>query len=131
MQEEVPHFCPGCGASQRRFDRYPWYFCQACLARAEDGDGRRLVFANVSLSGGLGWTYAGEPDLRDESAAAVFCLIDRRPVLVTEARFGGVVAQPLAGGARPRHAPDAMQVVLTGGDVMRKARERLKRVERR
>ncbi|MAW88981.1 MAG: ADP-ribosylglycohydrolase [Phyllobacteriaceae bacterium] len=90
-----PHFCPGCGARQRFFPRYPWHFCQACLDRATDAEGRSLVFGNASLSGGLTWAYRNEPDRTDSNALEVVCLIAGRPVLVHEARFGGVVAEPL------------------------------------
>ncbi|TWU62104.1 hypothetical protein [Crateriforma conspicua] len=89
------HHCPGCGASQRSFPRYPWHFCQKCLSLAEDADGRRLQFGNVGFSGGLYCKYADETDVRFDDCGSVFCLIHDRPVMVTEARFGGVVAQPI------------------------------------
>ena len=89
------HFCPGCGAAQKLFPRYPWYFCQACLKLAEDGNGRRLDFGNMSFSGGLYWKYADTVEVGEEECGDVVCLIRGRPVIVTEARFGGVVAQPL------------------------------------
>lgn len=89
------HYCPGCGASQKAFLRYPWHFCKNCLLLAEDFDGRRLAFGNMSLSGGLYWKLADSPDVGDDECSRVLCLIHGRPVIVTEARFGGVVAQPL------------------------------------
>ena len=93
--EEPDHHCPGCGAACRAFGRYPWYFCHDCLGRAEDGAGQRLVFANAAISGGLSWALASDRDHWDDSTIGVLCLIGRRPVRVSEARFGGVVAQPI------------------------------------
>lgn len=93
MTDWPPHFCPGCGESQKPFARYPWYFCQGCLDRATDRDGRRLSFFNASLSGGLGFRAQGLDGWWE--AQPVLCFIDRRPVLVHEARFGGVVAEPI------------------------------------
>ncbi|WDQ17181.1 ADP-ribosylglycohydrolase [Rhodopirellula sp. P2] len=95
-KDELPdHHCPVCGKQQRVFLRYPWYICNECLSLAEDGDGRRLKFGNTSASGGFCYNYPEEPELAAQICYSVICLIHRRPVLVTEARFGGVVAQPL------------------------------------
>jgi len=99
MRPETPdHHCPGCGTPQRAFERYPWYFCQDCLALAEDGTGNRLKFGNASASGGLVWQQVGGADWT--VAITVFCRIKARPVMVNEARFGGVVAEPLHDAGR-------------------------------
>ena len=104
-----PHYCPGCGVEQAAIPRYPWYFCNACLELAEDGAGRRLVFGNMSASGGLWVQRVGDPDPESgDTAYAVRCLIKGRPVLVMEARFGGVVAQPI-----PHSMQDAKWMDLT------------------
>jgi len=89
----LEHHCPGCGTAQEAFLRYPWYFCGDCRRLAHDGHGRSLEFANASLFGGLVWRIKGEEDWQD--ASYVLCLIHGRPVLVHEARFGGVVAEPV------------------------------------
>lgn len=89
------HHCPGCGAQLAYNARYPWHFCSECLNLAEDREGRTLKFGNVSASGGLHWHYADEDHASGETCSAVGCLIRGREVLVTEARFGGVVAQPV------------------------------------
>ncbi|MGI3183964.1 hypothetical protein [Nioella aestuarii] len=60
---------------------------------ARDGRGQAVEFANASLSGGLVWRIKGEQDWLE--ATYVLCLIHDRPVLVHEARFGGVVAEPV------------------------------------
>lgn len=88
------HHCPGCGTELPYFARYPWYFCETCLKSATDRKGRALVFFNVSMSGGLTWRYADDDASGEKDCIAVGCVIRGRPVLVTEARFGGVVAQP-------------------------------------
>jgi hypothetical protein len=129
MTDEPIHFCPGCGATQKLFARYPWYLCVACLATAEDGEGRRLRFFNTGFSGGLGWSYADEPEMRDDHAVTVVCLIRARPVMITEARFGGVVAQPLT-GAPTNVSSGSMVTDLTRGGL-KAARERLKPVPKR
>tara|TARA_R110002073_G_scaffold35970_19_gene104974 strand:+ start:10772 stop:12862 length:2091 start_codon:yes stop_codon:yes gene_type:complete len=90
------HHCPVCGAKQRVFLRYPWYICNECLSLAEDAHGRRLQFGNVSFSGGFCYGYADDADSPPQECRSVICLIHGRPVVVSEARFGGVVAQPLS-----------------------------------
>lgn len=101
------HFCPGCGAAQKMSGRYPWRFCGACLDRATDKDGRGVAFTNASLSGGLLWRYADSDDWSGE-VSAVQCCINGRPVLVTEARFGGAVAQPSLETPRLMKNPNAL-----------------------
>lgn len=91
------HFCPGCGAAQKAFGRYPWYFCRDCLDLACDHAGRRLAFGNSTIFGGLTWCYADDGSLLDSHSVVVFCFIHKRPVQVQEVRTGGVVAEPLPG----------------------------------
>lgn len=93
MNDHPDHFCPGCGAAQKPFERYPWYFCQACVNTATDGGGRRLEFSNAGPMGGFVWRHVDAENWQD--ARQVLCLISGRPVQIGEARFGGVVAQPL------------------------------------
>lgn len=95
MTETPGHFCPACGAPQKPFLRYPWHFCNDCRKRAVDGAGRGLEFANESASGGFMFRYAGEGDDVWIPCRAVIALIAKRPVHITEARFGGIVAEPL------------------------------------
>ena len=86
------HHCPGCGKALKSYTRYPWYFCNDCVGLCTDGDGRRLNFGNAGIGGGFLWGYAegGDPT----ACGHVRALIKGRVVLVTEARFGGIVAQP-------------------------------------
>lgn len=104
MSKARDHFCPGCGKSLPHEPRYPWYFCSDCLAQAKDAAGRSLGFGNTSFSGGLVWWYVDAPALRDDRALWVECLIHDRPVVVHEARFGGVVAEPVNPVASPTGA---------------------------
>ena len=126
MSGQADHHCPGCGAALTSNPRYPWYFCNDCRERAEDCEGRRLVFGNAAVSGGLSWRYADDPARRDDRALRVLCLIAGRPVIVSEARFGGVVAQPLTGDGRPSDL--AHTVDLTRPHLLQGARERLTQV---
>lgn len=93
---EPDHHCPGCGKLIPYFARYPWYFCQGCLATATDGDGRALEFTQEGPAGGFAWRRKGEEDWHE--AGSVACLIKGRPVIVGEAMFGGVLAEPLHTG---------------------------------
>ena len=92
MTDLPDHHCPGCGTALSAFPRYPWFFCKDCVATASDADGSPLVFFNEDMSGGLLW---GHDKDRLNKAPAVLCLIAGRPAIVTEARFGGIVAQPV------------------------------------
>lgn len=93
---DVPkHHCPGCGTELAYFARYPWYFCEPCLKSATDRKGRTLVFGNAAMSGGISWYYAGDKESGEDDCGAVGCIIRGREVLITEARFGGIVAQPV------------------------------------
>ena len=95
------HHCPSCGVRLKAFARYPWHICRDCLELASDHAGRKLVFGNSALSGGLTWCYADDPARLDARSIQVLCLIKNRHILVQEARFGGVVAEPLPGGRVP------------------------------
>ena len=88
-----PHHCPGCGTPLEAVPRYPWHFCQDCCASATDGQGGGLRFGNATAGGGF---TVGPNDGTDPSPClGAICLIRGRPVLVREARFGGVVAEPM------------------------------------
>jgi hypothetical protein len=88
------HHCPACGTPLPAMTRYPWYICALCRERITDADGRRLEFANTSVSGGFAWRRAGEREYHE--ARGYLGLLDGRPVRVSEARFGGIVAEPVA-----------------------------------
>ncbi len=96
MADELPdHFCPGCAKPQKAFLRYPWYFCQDCVDRAKDHGGQGIGFYERTLHGGLAWYDKADPVRLHKNLISVYCLIDGRPVMISEARFGGIVAEPL------------------------------------
>lgn len=124
----TPHFCPGCGAALKHFARYPWHFCNDCRETACDREGRKLSFGNASMSGGLSWRYVDDASQRDDLALAVICVINKRPALVHEARFGGVVAEPIPDNPRWWHKdPDRVANLWSRGHI-KKAQKRLKPV---
>lgn len=96
MTDLPNHHCPGCGAPLKPFLRYPWHFCRACAKSATDGDGRPLRFQNVSAFGGFAYSDDGGASWHE--CLDVRCLISGRPAIVGEARFGGIVAQPVPQG---------------------------------
>ena len=101
MADLPEHACPGCGAALGAFLRYPWYFCRACVEEVCDREGRRVVGGNTHPFGGFGWRYADEPREALRACGGVIALIRGRKVFLHEARFGGVVAEPLAESAEP------------------------------
>ncbi|PID36426.1 MAG: ADP-ribosylglycohydrolase [Rhodobacterales bacterium] len=84
--------CPGCGAKLPFIERYPVYFCPECLKQAVDFEGKKLEFSNISLSGGFAWRHVGNAEWQE--CLGVLATIRGTSAFVTEARFGGVVAQP-------------------------------------
>ena len=82
--------CPICSSPVPPSERYPDYVCDTCYTRAEDEDGRRLSFTNVSLSGGFAALYR---DTHEESDSHI-CYIDGIKCRADEAHFGGIVIQP-------------------------------------
>ncbi len=105
--------------------RYPWRLCGDCLALAEDCDGRRLAFYSPAPLGGFGWRYADDTTMGDDGCSAVVCLVRKRAVIVCEARFGGVVAEPFTDAWLGQ--PQRRGVVrLTNASGAAEARQRLK-----
>ena len=83
--------CPICSRPVEPSARYPRYLCEVCASKAKSKDGRPLKFSNADLSGGFIAQYAdtGYPYPGHE------CYIDEIPCYADEARFGGIVIQPL------------------------------------
>jgi len=84
--------CPICSSQVPASERYPRYVCRDCAARAKSKDRRALSFFNESLSGGFAAQYAdtGEPYPSHE------CYVDGILCFADEARFGGIVIQPVS-----------------------------------
>jgi len=87
------HFCPGCGKQLSYGPRTPWRFCGGCIDKATDARGNKIRFIGM----GSEWCYAQGhgPNAHDNGATGVICLVMGRPVIVHEARQGGVAAEPL------------------------------------
>jgi hypothetical protein len=90
----VSHHCPACGAPLPAMARHPWYICALCRDRITDAEGYPLDFGNTSVSGGFAWRRAGEEAFQE--ALGYLGFLDGRPVRVSAARFGGIVAEPYA-----------------------------------
>lgn len=90
------HHCPACGARLPVMVRHPWYICALCRERITDREGHVLEFANTSQLGGFAWRRAGDAGFH--VADAYVGLLDGRPVRVSAARFGGIVAEPASLG---------------------------------
>ena len=102
MDDLPDHFCPGCGVQRKAFLRYPWHFCNDCRALACDRNGRRIDCFNTDWGGGFCWRYVDEPKEALRTCRGVIALIHGRPTYLHEARFGGVVAEPLGSMSNPR-----------------------------
>jgi hypothetical protein len=83
--------CPICAKQVEVNQRYPQYLCVPCVSKALSTDGRLHRFDNLTFSGGLCGHFVdtGTDYLSDE------CFIDGFACRAEEARFGGVVIQPI------------------------------------
>src|SRR5690606_31264408 len=87
--------CPVCGTLLRENPRYPRHVCTWCALDVTDADGRAVSLSNASLLGGYTAHHAddGSPASPDVLAGRVWIGgVEHR---AQEARFGGVVVQPL------------------------------------
>jgi hypothetical protein len=94
------HPCPICGQPTAHQDRYPASVCADCQSRAADADGRRVVGFNEGIGGGLIVFYAESPtgpntEIAGDVLETGRCWIDGTPCAMREARFGGVVVEPV------------------------------------
>ena len=86
--------CPLCGTLLRENPRYPRHVCGWCAQDVTDEAGRPVILANASLTGGYtAQRPDGSPASSDVLAGRVW--IDGVALRAQEARFGGVVVQPL------------------------------------
>ena len=95
MNEE--QHCPACGAPVSPNPRYPDHLCRDCAGKVTTRDGRALAFFNLGMSGGYGAKIAAS----GEDYPSHMCYLDGREYWADEARFGGIVIRPVAGGERP------------------------------
>lgn len=93
MERTAPpeHSCPICRAPLRKVERYPRYVCQSCERAATSRDGRSVSFNNTGLFGGFAAKYTETGAIYDSDR----CWIDGIECVAQEARFGGIVVQPV------------------------------------
>ena len=106
MNGEERQYCPICLVEVQPSSRYPRYVCADCDGRATDENGRPLTFANESFSGGFIAKYSETGEVRESH----YCFIDGVKCWADEARFGGIVIQPVEDSvprlASQRDAPE-------------------------
>lgn len=83
--------CPICGRGVPASPRYPNYVCSACFVEAADEDGHLLDFHNISMTGGFEAVYRATKERRNSH----ICYIRGIQCYANEARFGGIVIQPI------------------------------------
>lgn len=83
--------CPICRCSVPLSNRYPKRICGSCLSKAVNAEGKSLSFSNTSPFGGF---VARIVETGQEHTGHV-CFIDGVACWAEEARFGGIVVQPL------------------------------------
>lgn len=86
--------CPICRTKVSPSSRHPRYVCPACVALAQSHDGRRVEFSNATIFGGLAGRYLDN----GERYARAQCFIEGVRCEAGEARFGGVVIEPVQRG---------------------------------
>ncbi|WP_253691432.1 ADP-ribosylglycohydrolase family protein [Cellulosimicrobium protaetiae] len=88
-------WCPVCGTRQRENPRYPRHVCAWCSAAVTDEAGRPVSLSNVDLGGGYQAHYLdGSPATGAVRGGRVWIGgVEHR---ARDARFGGIVVEPLA-----------------------------------
>ncbi|APT34585.1 hypothetical protein MCBMB27_05294 [Methylobacterium phyllosphaerae] len=89
--------CPVCRGEGRGSISYPAAICRDCETRLVDWDGRPVDIANTSLIG-TGIQVANGEEVVDGDTPI---FVDGIACWAREARFGGVVVQPVAGWLSP------------------------------
>jgi hypothetical protein len=88
---EDKQYCPICKNETGFNPRYPKFLCSSCAEDPLDEQGRSLTFYNVSMSGGFEARYTDTGEVRDSN----ICYVAGRKCRADEARFGGIVIQPV------------------------------------
>ena len=89
--------CPACGGEGRGVPRYPAALCYSCVSDLVDEAGRKVELANEDLWGGVRISV-GDTVLSKDAKLFVNGIECR----AREARFGGVVVQPVEAWERSR-----------------------------
>ena len=72
-------------------ERYPRYVCSKCASLTSDDKGNKVAFFNEELSGGIKGVYTDT----NEQYPETICFINGIKCRADEARFGGIVIQPV------------------------------------
>lgn len=89
MNETSFHPCPICSTPVAHSLRYPRAVCKNCSDKACNIQGQKLMFFNLSISGGFRAMVA---DTKQEYPSHI-CYIEGKQCWADEARFGGIVIQ--------------------------------------
>jgi hypothetical protein len=89
MSIKQQHHCPICKKELKFIKRYPNYVCRDCAEKANDINGRKLLFGNIGISGG----YEAYFDDTKEKYDNHICYINEIKCYADEARFGGIVIE--------------------------------------
>ncbi len=90
MNQILPsHPCPICLTPVRHWERYPLAVCHNCYNKACNDRGQKLVFFNLSMSGGFRAIVADT----EADYPSHICYIKGKKCWADEARFGGIVIQ--------------------------------------
>jgi hypothetical protein len=90
--------CPVCEGEGRRSISYPAAICRDCETRLVDWAGRPVDIANTSLLG-TGIQVSNDEEVVVDDDTPIF--VDGITCWAREARFGGVVVQPVASWLKP------------------------------
>lgn len=98
MNEKDAHKCFICkdptGYKQTPESRYPNAICVSCCGNAKNEQGDSVTFANVDIWGGL-VVFVNGQKLKDFKSGHYKCYINSVECHASDARFGGVVIQPV------------------------------------
>jgi hypothetical protein len=98
--EEASQYCGHSRNPVPLFSRYPHYLCRECLKLLTDKEGRGVVFYNTHIMGYGCQGYYTDSDEKEKYEGTVAFIGDKQ-YYAKEARFGGIVVQPLIEPQKP------------------------------
>lgn len=90
----MSQYCPVCKTEVHKNERYTNYVCSNCVANATDIHGNKVEYSNVDILGGVKCTHKCNQNKICECKYE--CYIDGIKCIASEARFGGIVIQPIS-----------------------------------
>ena len=88
--------CPVCDRAAHQTERYPRALCPACAGRATDLRRRPVDLGNEALSGGMVARHCDDGSFCEQVTGDGRVLIDDVEHRAGEARFGGIVVEPVS-----------------------------------